>query len=170
MAELTERQKRFCEEYVIDLNGTQAAIRAGYSESGASVEGTRLLANANVKSLIDKLKAEKTSANKTTAQRVIDELSSIAFSDMKDLMSVDNAIMDLRQMDEGVSRTISSLEVDEMRVEGMTIGQTKKVKLWDKMRALDMLGKHFGIFEKDNSQKNKDIVINIDKDDEGLGE
>lgn len=167
---LTPKQKRFCEEYVIDLNGTQAAIRAGYSDSGAGVEATRLLTNANVKVYVQELQADKLNGNKITAQMVIDELGKVAFSDIRELMTVDNALLDVRQLEDKAAASISSIEVDEIRSEGMTIGQTKKVKLWDKLRALDMLGKHFGVFEKDNSQKKSEIAININSDEEGLGE
>lgn len=56
---LTEKQEAFCREYLVDLNGTQAAIRAGYAESGANVEGSRLLTNANVQQRVAELKEER---------------------------------------------------------------------------------------------------------------
>lgn len=167
---LTDKQRRFCEEYVIDLNGTQAAIRAGYSESGARVEGVRLLSNANVKYYVDELQREKLSGTKITANMVIEELGKIAFSDLRELMTPDNALMDIRQLDDKTAGAVASVEVDEMKMDGMVIGNTKKVKLWDKLRALDMLGKHFGVFEKDNNQKKSEIAIHINPDEEGLGE
>ena len=70
MNELTEKQKRFCQEYVIDLNATQAAIRAGYSEDTADVQGSRLLGNVKVSEYISELQENKA-----------DELN-ITFNDM----------------------------------------------------------------------------------------
>lgn len=167
---LTPKQKRFCEEYIIDLNATQAAIKAGYSENSAAEIGCENLVKPNIQNYISFLNEERQNATGITAKRVIEELGKIAFSDIRELMTADNAVLDLKQVDDDTAGAISAIEVDEIRMEGMTIGETKKVKLWDKMRALDSLGKHFGLFEKDNSQKKSEIAININSDEEGLGE
>lgn len=73
--ELTDRQARFCEEYLIDLNATQAAIRTGYSEKTANEQGARLLANVSVQEKIAELKAERAKRTEMTQDSVIQELA-----------------------------------------------------------------------------------------------
>lgn len=160
---LTPKQRRFCHEYIIDLNGTQAAIRAGYSENSAKEIASENLTKPNIQNFIQELNQERQNATGITAQRVIEELGKIAFSDIRELMTVDNALMDIKQLDDNTAGAVASIEVDEIRMSGMAVGETKKVKLWDKIRALDSLGKHFGIFEKDNSQSKPEgiTVINL---------
>lgn len=159
MAEkLTPKQERFCNEYLIDLNATQAAIRAGYSESGAAVEGHRLLTNANIQDYISDLNKDRQESTGVSARMVIEELAKIAFSDIRDVLTVDNGLRDISMLDEKTAKAISSIKITEDKSMGEVIGETKEVKLWDKLRALDSLGKHFGIFERDNSQKKTDNV------------
>lgn len=80
------RRERFCWEYLADGIGTQAAIRAGYSPNGANVAGVRLLSDATVRARVDYLKAERTQRLRITADRVLEELAAIAFSDMGDVL------------------------------------------------------------------------------------
>lgn len=78
MAKLTEKQKRFCEEYLIDLNATQAAIRAGYPAKRASEQAYQLLQKTTVSSYIEKLRAEQQERTQITADTVLGELAKIA--------------------------------------------------------------------------------------------
>lgn len=102
--ELTDRQARFCEEYLIDLNATQAAIRAGYSEKTANEQGARLLANVSVQEKIAELKAERAKRTEMTQDSVIQELAAVARAEVKGVRAV------------------------------------------DKLKALELLGKHLGMF------------------------
>ena len=79
MAKLTAKQKRFRDEYLIDLNATQAAIRAGYSSKTANEQGARLLANVSVQEAIAKATAERSKRTGISQDRVIQELARIAF-------------------------------------------------------------------------------------------
>lgn len=155
---LTAKQKKFCEQYVIDCNGTQGAIRAGYSKNTAYSIAEQLLRKLEVKEYIQKLQAEIEERSRVKADDVINELAKIAFSDVGKIFTTDNRILDVTQMEENQTRAIQSVEVDELREGDMTIGTTKKVKLYDKIRALEALGKHFGIFERDNKQKATGVV------------
>lgn len=87
--ELTDRQARFCEEYLIDLNATQAAIRAGYSEKTANEQGARLLANVSVQEKIAELKAERAKRTEMTQDSVIQELAAVARAEIKGVRAVD---------------------------------------------------------------------------------
>lgn len=157
---LNERQEKFCIEYVVDLNQTQAAIRAGYSAKTAYSQAERLMRNVEIKKRISERQAELEERSKVKADDVINELAKIAFSDIGKIFTYDNKILEVTQMDEEQTRAIQAVEVNELREGDMTIGTTKKVKMYDKIRALEALGKHFGIFEKDNKQKSAgDVVI-----------
>ena len=79
--DMTDKQKRFCDEYLIDCNATQAAIRAGYSDKTAYSQGERLLRNVEVKSYIDERMAERASENVATADEVIQYLTSVLRGD-----------------------------------------------------------------------------------------
>lgn len=76
--ELTSKQKRFCEEYLIDLNATQAAIRAGYTEKSARVTACKMLTNANIEQKISELMEERAELTSVNAQWVINSLKSVA--------------------------------------------------------------------------------------------
>lgn len=71
---LSFRQKRFCEEYIIDLNGAQAVIRAGYSKSGANVQAARLLANVNVRQYILLLQSKRSERTNITSDYVLNTI------------------------------------------------------------------------------------------------
>jgi len=78
---MTPKQKRFVREYLTDFNATQAAIRAGYSQRGASVQGSRLLANAKVQSEVERLSKCKDDELGLSNDRILHEIAQIAFSD-----------------------------------------------------------------------------------------
>lgn len=83
MAQLTEKQKRFCEEYLIDLNATQSYLRAGYkakSNEIARVESHKLLTKPNIQQYIEELRAEQSKRTEITADKVLEELGSVAFN------------------------------------------------------------------------------------------
>lgn len=81
MAKLTEKQKRFCEEYLVDLNATQAAIRAGYKKERASEQAHQLLQKTTVSAFIAELREKQSERTGLTADRVIQEIAAIAFTE-----------------------------------------------------------------------------------------
>ena len=85
---LTERQRRFVEEYLVTLNATAAALKAGYAESGAHVEGCRLLKNPKIQRLISEKRKEIAEYAEVSAVRVLEEYRRIAFADMRDIVQV----------------------------------------------------------------------------------
>jgi phage terminase small subunit len=78
MGKLTAKQQRFCEEYLIDLNATQAAVRAGYAEKSARVTACKMLTNANIEKKIAELMAERSEATSISAQWVLNSLKNVA--------------------------------------------------------------------------------------------
>lgn len=151
MSELTDKQKRFCEEYVIDLNATQAAIRAGYSEKTAAVIGAENLTKPNIQSFIQEKQKKLSEDTSITAQMVINEIAKIAFSNIQDYIGGGNEVEDISLLTPNKAAAVSMIKKEETHFEG---GHkvTVSFKLYDKISALEKLGRHLGIFEKDNEQ------------------
>jgi len=151
---LTDKQKRFCREYVIDSNGTQAAIRAGYSKKTADVQAVRLLGKVKVKNLVKELQQKVAGKLEITAERTIAEIARIAFGNVPSLFNQDGTLKKFSELTSDQIALFSSIESDEKNIGSKRTGITKKIKVWDKTKALEMLAKHFGLFEKDNAQQN----------------
>ncbi len=151
---LSEKQRRFVDEYLIDLNGTQAAIRAGYSPRTANEQAARLLAKVSIQTEVKRLKAIKAEENKVTADRIIEELALIAFADMGDFASVnDDGAIQFKRFDQLPARGTRIIKKIKESIttlskgDDCTVIQTKpQLELHDKMKALELLGKHFGLF------------------------
>ncbi len=149
---LNEKQKRFCREYLIDMNGTQAAIRAGYAPNTAKVQASRLLTNANIDQYLKALKSELAERLNITAERVIEELARIGFSNVQDFVDDGNIIRDLKDMHREQIAPVAGIKVIEVVGESGS-KTTTELKFHDKVSALEKLGRHLGIFEKDNNQQ-----------------
>ena len=161
---LTDKQKRFCEEYLIDLNATQAAIRAGYSPKTAEQTASRLLRNVKVQEYIAKRQKELSRSTEITQERVIKELALIAFSNNADYAHVvekklqveaGGALVDVLDKDGKpvMYRTVEPVLTEELTEEQKrALAVIKKgrdgleIKSCDKVKALELLGKHLGIF------------------------
>ncbi|HEY8161721.1 MAG TPA: terminase small subunit [Methylocystis sp.] len=146
---LTPRQARFVEEYLKDLNATAAYIRAGYRSRGNSAEANaaRLIRNDKVAEVIEKAKTERSKRNNIDADRVLQELARIAFFDIGKAFTPDGALKPLDEMDEDTRRALAGLEVVSLTSDGEHVGTLKKVKIADKLGALDRLARHLGLLD-----------------------
>lgn len=144
MAKLTAKQKRFIEEYLIDLNATQAAIRAGYSPESAKDIGCENLAKPNIKNEIDKSIAERSKRTGINQDRVLREIAKIAFVNPSDVINFNQATVKENASDDDLA-VISGIKIKSIPTDDGNI-QEREVKLYDKLKALDMLGKHLGMF------------------------
>lgn len=141
---LTLKQARFVEEYLIDLNATQAAIRAGYSPKMAYSIGEENTKKPEVKAAIDKVLAERSKRTGVSADRVILEYAKIAFSDMRNFAEWGPSGITLKSCDDlspDDSACIAELSETETKD-----GGSIRFKLHDKKGALDSLAKHLGMF------------------------
>lgn len=135
---LTARQARFVEEYLVDLNGTQAAIRCGYSPRAAQVQASRLLSNAIITEMVNKKMNERSQKVGVTAERVINEIARMAFYDPADIAGfVADNVTDIAKLPEDVRRAIVGWKQGEHGLE---------LKLADKSKALDQLARHLSIY------------------------
>lgn len=172
MAKLTAKQQRFVEEYLIDLNATQAAIRAGYSPNTANVIGAENLIKPNIRAHVDKAMAERSKRTGVNADRVIQELARIAFVDPTKVISTDTAKV---REDASEDDRAAIASVKYKRSSGETTDTIEReVRFSDKIKALELLGKHMGMFKDKldltvgTSEKLSDIMDQIGG--EGLGE
>lgn len=144
---MTDKQERFCEEYMIDLNATQAAIRAGYSPKTANEQGSQLLAKLSIQNRIAQLQAEQSRRTGVSTDRVVRELAKIAFVNAADLIDPKTASLKSDASHDDLA-AVQSVKVKMFGEDGLE----QEVKLADKLRALDLLGKHLGMY-KDTSEK-----------------
>lgn len=142
------RQQRFVEEYVADLvpNATEAARRAGYSTKTAKQIGSYLLTRPHIKAAVDAAQKAQIKRIRMSADDVLVGLSEIASADLADVFDEDGCLKPLKSVPAHVRRAISGIEVEEL-YEGRGedrehIGRSRKVKLWDKPKALEILAKH----------------------------
>ena len=152
MVRNNSRHDRFCREYLKDLNGTRAAIAAGYSVKTADAAASRLLSNVKVQALLAKLTKKHADKLDLSAEKVLSELSSMGFSNMLNYMKVTeegDAYVDLSSLTQEQAVAIQEITVDEY-TEGRGKDARKvkrtKFKLVDKIRSLELLGKHLKLF------------------------
>ncbi|MGL4196533.1 MAG: terminase small subunit [Allorhizobium sp.] len=144
---LTPKQQRFRDEYLIDLNATKAAIRAGYSERTAEKIGSENLYKPELKEAIDRALAERSEKTKIDAQWVLDRLANEASADIADLYSKDDgSLLPVHEWPlifrQGL---IQGIDVEEIREDGIVIGRVRKVKLDNRVKRLELIGKHIGV-------------------------
>lgn len=157
---LTAKQQRFCDEYLIDLNATQAAIRAGYSEKYANTNASKLLQITTVAEYIEKRKMDRIERTEITQDVVLKELANIAFSNAADYAAVvekDATIDGVPVLDDD-GNPVKYRTVELVLTQDLTEEQKKalavikkgrdgfEVKPYDKIRALELLGKHLGMW------------------------
>lgn len=143
MAKLTDKQKHFVEEYLIDLNATQAAIRAGYSVKNADNISSQLMGKTHVAEAVAKATAERSRRTGISADRVLNELAKIAFVNITDVADQSASLKEDANRDD--TAAVQSVRVKTTITDnGDTV--EKEIKLADKVKALDLLGKHLGIF------------------------
>lgn len=140
---MTNKQKRFVEEYLVDLNATQAAIRAGYSPETAGAIGGENLQKPEISRAIGKKMAEQSKRTGVTADRVVRELAKVAFLDMTKVVDgqgriKENASEEDKSCIESIKYKSSSTD------QGDSV--EREVKVASKLKALELLGKHLGMF------------------------
>ena len=140
---MTEKQKRFVEEYLIDLNAKQAAIRAGYSVKNADKIGSELLGKTRVREAVSEAIAERSRRTGVNQDRVVRELARIAFSNFSDIVDPETA----RIRKDATEDDLACIQ--SIKIKPNEFGTEREVRLFDKRAALVDLGKHLGMWNKD---------------------
>lgn len=162
---MTKKREAFVAEYLIDLNATQAAIRAGYSPDTAQEQGSRLLSNVMVKNAIDKAIAERSRRTGITQDRVLREIARLAFVNPADVIDLQSASVKRGANDDDLA-AIASVKIKTIPTEVGEI-EEREVKLYDKLRALDMLSRHLGMYNDKLELKGQLVTIVDDISDGG---
>lgn len=164
MAKLTDKQQRFVDEYLIDLNATQAAIRAGYSVRTANEQGAQNLAKLSIQDAISKKMAARSRRTGVNAERVVLELAKVAFAKMTDIVDSNGKIKEDASPDD--LACIESIKYKESDNEyGGSV--EREVKIASKLKALELLGKHLGMWSDkfnvtvEKSEKLDDIISQL---------
>lgn len=146
---LTLQQQRFVEEYAIDLNATQAAIRAGYSPKTAQEQSSRLLSKAIVADAVAKRVATSTKKADLTIERLDQEIARLAFADLRKLYRDDGSLLPPHEWPDDVAAAVAGVDVAEMwegrGADRKKIGELRKVKTWDKTTALTLAARRLGL-------------------------
>lgn len=154
IASLTPKQQRFIEEYLVDLNATQAAIRAGYSARSAASIGEENLRKPDIAAAVEAAQQKRAERLGVTADRIEEELAAVAFSNLRDVASWDEDEVTLIPADDLSDQAARSLREVNARVEtvegesGSRTTRHVQVKQHDKLRALELLGKRHGMWRE----------------------
>lgn len=170
MAKLTDKQELFAREYLKDLNATQAAIRAGYSEKTAKAQGARLLTNVNLQNFISGLMSQRNEMVSIDSAYVLRRLVEIDQMDVLDIMTDEMSLKPVSEWPASWRRYLSGFDLAEM-FEGRgddreMVGILKKIKWPDKVKNLELLGKHVDVqaFKENIKQEHAgSIGLNLNK-------
>jgi phage terminase small subunit len=150
MPKLTAKQQRFVDEYLIDLNATQAAIRAGYSAANADKIGPELLGKTRVAEAVQERMKARQQRTEISQDRVLQEYARLAFLDPRKFFHPNGSPKDITELDDDTAAALAGMDVLE-QYEGQGedrefVGYVKKYKLTDKKGALDSVARHLGMF------------------------
>lgn len=161
MQKLTPKQKRFVDEYLVDLNAKKAAIRSGYSERTAKAIGFENLTKPVIQKYLSERQKARSSRTEITQDRVLEEFAKLAFYQPKDFFDDDGGILSINKIPDDVAACISGLDISNRKIGDEDYETIKKIKLSDKKSALDSLAKHLGMFSEDSRKSDTPTTINI---------
>jgi phage terminase small subunit len=167
---ITPKQERFVEQYLIDLNATQAAIRAGYSRKTANKVGPRLLVNVGVAAAVAEGKKRLTAKLEITADRVLLELASIAFNDVRGFYRPDGKLKSISELTPEQGAALESFEIIRKNVDPAD-GKTDivhRIKFVDKIGALTLLARYFGLLKEKVEMQGEVVFRRADELEEKL--
>ena len=160
---LNKKQQQFVDEYLIDLNATQAAIRAGYSVHTAKEIGSENLSKPNIQEAVAKAMAERSKRTGISQDRIVLELAKLAFVNPNDLIDPEDASIRAGASEDDLA-CIQSVKVKTMDGDKGTSTE-REIRLNDKMKALELLGKHLGMWN-DKIDLNVSLPVVISGEDD----
>jgi phage terminase small subunit len=148
---LTRKQEVFVREYLLDSNATRAAIAAGYSPKTAEVQGYQLLQKTSVSQAIAGSTQKLLDKYDASAERIVKGLCRIAFLDARQLFRKDGSLKPVTELDEDTQAALQAFDVERLyrhfaKGQAKEVGTLSKIKLADRIRALELLGKHAKMF------------------------
>lgn len=158
---MTARQQRFCEEYLVDLNATQAAIRAGYSAATARVAGCKNMKKPAIAACIEKEMQKRSQRTGISADRIVQELARIAFVQTSQVVDIATGAL------KPGANANDLAAVAAVKVKKTEQREEWEVKFADKIKALELLGRHCGMWnDKADASAPVQVVIAYDYGDD----
>ncbi len=149
------KHEAYCLEYMLDLNATQAYIRAGYSKKGARVGASNLLAKTNIQKRIQELFTERSKRTKCSADTILIKLVQIFDLDLAECFDENGILLSVPDMPEHIRKSIGGIDTSKSitkNSEGTTVEEiTKKLKLLDRLKALELAGRHIDVHAFNNA-------------------
>lgn len=150
---LTDKQRRFVVEYLIDLSAARAAERAGYSKKNAARIGWELLQYPHVAKAVTEEKAARERRTRITADRVLEQFGRAAYFDIRKMFTQSGALKPVNEIEDDEAVGIAGIETVELTdAEGNVTGLVRKVRFIDRTAAMDKLARHLGLYERDNNR------------------
>lgn len=143
---LTDKQALFVEEYLVDLNATQAAIRAGYSSDTAGAIGHENLNKPEIAGAISEAFARRMKRTEIDQDRVLKELAAVAFGDIREMFTPGGHLLSPVDLSDEAAALLAGFDVVTVKRGEGEVDHIAKIKRNDKMKALEMLGRHLGMF------------------------
>jgi len=163
---LTNKQRTFIEEYLVDLNATQAAVRAGYSKRTAKEMGCENLSKPTIQNAIHVAMNERSKRTGITVDRVLEEIAKIGFADIREIFTAGDKLRSIADLPNDIAAAVQSIEV-VVRPSGLADRNgledgelVYKIKLSDKLKGLELLGKHLGMFNS-NTVPQRTVIMNL---------
>lgn len=153
---LTDKQERFCLEYVIDFNATQAAIRSGYSEKTAQMISSENLSKPIIQERIQELKAKAVEKIDITHSDLLQELKNWAYSDITETMEL--SASQVKELPDEIRRLITKYKRTTKTIGESITEDVIELHFVSKEKAIELMAKHIGFFEKDNEQKKENGI------------
>lgn len=152
---LKPKQQRFVNEYLIDLNATQAAIRAGYSQATARQIGQKLLTKVDVQVEVKRQQEFRAEKSKISQERVLLEIARLAFNDPRKVIDEQGNIKPVSDWNDDSAACISNIKMTTITDKDGNISQTREIKFWDKGKQLELASKHLGLLTENINQNIK---------------
>ena len=160
---LSKREQVFVDEYLVELKGAAAAIKAGYAERSARVTASRLLSKANIQAALEQGYAERRQRIQVTADAVVQRLAHIAFGNIAAMFDEQGRLRHLHDVPVAAQVAISSIEVVTKKTvskgEVVDVVYVHKIRSRDAVRALEQLGKHLGILDGAGLPPPQDVPV-----------
>lgn len=162
----TVKQRTFIEEYLVDLNATQAAIRAGYSRKTAKEIGCENLSKPNIQEAIRVAMDERSQRTGVTVDRVLAAIAKIGFSDIREIFTGSGKLCPITDLPDDIATAIQSIDVvarpiDVSDDDIKEVEHVYKIKLSDKLKGLELLGKHLGMFDSRFGMAQRSVILNM---------
>ena len=156
-AGISDKERLYCYEYLVDSHKTNAAIRAGFAKNSAQQQATRV--HKKCKTRIEEMISDMTLSHVVSKDRIIQELALIGLADLKEAFNEDGSLKTFVNMPSNIRRAISSIDVQEVVNDGNMQVSIKKVRFHDKIRSLELLGRNLQMFTQKLEIDNKRPMV-----------